>query len=65
MSASDAYGAEASAALCWEFFEALTAKGFNADQAALITAAWMGRPNIDMAAYNAVMENFAERMVAP
>lgn len=43
---------------------ALVKEGFDNQEAVRIVAAWMGRPGTDMAALNAVYENFAETLKA-
>lgn len=55
-------GAEESALACAEFHDALLKQGFESNAAVTIVAAWMSRSVTDMAAYNAVFENFAEKL---
>lgn len=49
---------------CFDFLMALVGVGFNRDEALVIVAAWYGRSGTDMAALNAVYENFAEKLAA-
>ena len=57
-------GAAMSARACREFADALMAEGFSDNAAIAIVAAWMSRSaGIDLAGYNAVIQNMVEAMV--
>lgn len=53
-------GADTTAIACADFMAALLRHGFERGEAVRLVAAWLGRPVTDMAATNAVLQNFAE-----